>query len=275
MKTCYYTLLGVEPHCGEDDIKRAYRRLALRNHPDKASLNGLTDEEATQLFQALQEAYSVLSDPSQRSWYDGHKEQVLSSDDAKENQDPLVNLSKYTSARCYRGFGDDQQGFFSVYRVLFEKISKNERERGNDDSDSDGHIFDVCGFGNPDSAWEDVSAFYRNWADFSSQQSFNHADRWNPNTADNRQVRRAMESGNKKAKLEARRALNTKVREIVRFVKERDPRVIEHRKAHAEDEARKKAAREASQKRDIDEKKRQAEHRHRKLAPVAKLAGCR
>jgi DnaJ family protein A protein 5 len=274
MKTDYYTVLDLDRNCRSDDIKRAYRRLALSNHPDKASLNGLSDEEATQKFQELQEAYSVLSDPRQRSWYDDHREQILCGDEAKENQDPLADLCKYNTTRCYRDFGDGEGGFYSVYSKLFTSICKAEREKSGD-SDSESPCSDFPSFGNSESAWEGVSAFYRSWTDFSSRQSFNQADRWNPNMADSRQMRRTMEAQNKKAKAEARKVFNTKVREIVRFVKDRDPRVVEHRKVQLEDEALKKAAKADLQKRELEEKKRDAEQRKRKLAPVAKLAGCR
>lgn len=269
MKTDYYVLLGVEQTCAQEDIKRAYRKLALSNHPDKASLNGLTDAEATENFQALQEAYSVLSDPRQRSWYDSHWEQILD-DGAKENQDPLSNLSKYSSCRCYKGFGDDERGFYSVYRELFRQVQQHECERGSD-VDSDGALSGAPDFGNSRSPWETVSAFYKHWTDFSSRRSFSHADKWNPNTADNRQLRRRIEAENKKAKNAARKAFNEKIQELVRFARDVDPRVREHRQGQAQAEARKKAEKEALQKQDVEDKKLQAEHRKRKLAPVATL----
>ena len=66
----YYDVLGVERTANEADIKKAYRRLAMKYHPDKNP----GDAEAEQLFKEAAEAYSVLSDAERRSTYDrfGH-----------------------------------------------------------------------------------------------------------------------------------------------------------------------------------------------------------
>jgi curved DNA-binding protein len=58
----YYKILGVDRDASEDDIKRAYRRLASQHHPDKGGDTGR--------FQELQEAYSVLGQPDRRQLYD-------------------------------------------------------------------------------------------------------------------------------------------------------------------------------------------------------------
>ena len=61
----YYGTLGVEQAATAAQIKQAYRKLALRNHPD---VNKAAD--AQERFAAISEAYSVLSDPKQRGAYD-------------------------------------------------------------------------------------------------------------------------------------------------------------------------------------------------------------
>ncbi len=66
----YYEVLGVERGSPDDEIKRAFRKLAMEHHPDRN--NGCTDAESR--FKELNEAYSVLSDPAKRAAYDqfGH-----------------------------------------------------------------------------------------------------------------------------------------------------------------------------------------------------------
>jgi len=63
----YYATLGVPMSASEADIKKAYRKLAMKWHPDK---NPDTLAEATERFQKISGAYEVLSDPSKRKTYD-------------------------------------------------------------------------------------------------------------------------------------------------------------------------------------------------------------
>ena len=69
-KRDYYEVLGVERGVGEDDLKKAYRRLAIQFHPDRNP----GDKHAEERFKELNEAYQVLSDPERRAQYDrfGH-----------------------------------------------------------------------------------------------------------------------------------------------------------------------------------------------------------
>lgn len=62
----YYKILGVERNASKDEIKRAYRQLALKYHPDKNP----NDKKAEAQFKEINEAYDVLGDPAKRSKYD-------------------------------------------------------------------------------------------------------------------------------------------------------------------------------------------------------------
>ncbi|CAE6446757.1 unnamed protein product [Rhizoctonia solani] len=65
LETAYYEILGVEVTATSDDIKKAYRRLAIKHHPDK----NRDDPSAEETFKQISVAYQVLSDPELRKKY--------------------------------------------------------------------------------------------------------------------------------------------------------------------------------------------------------------
>ena len=69
-KRDYYEVLGVERSASEADMKKAFRRLAMKYHPDRNK----EDPDAEQRFKEAKEAYEVLADNQKRSAYDqfGH-----------------------------------------------------------------------------------------------------------------------------------------------------------------------------------------------------------
>ena len=65
---CYYEVLGVPRNVSPDEIKRAYRRMAMKHHPDRNP----ADPAAEARFREAAESYEVLSDPGRRQLYDQH-----------------------------------------------------------------------------------------------------------------------------------------------------------------------------------------------------------
>lgn len=65
----YYKILGIQSGANEEEIKKAYRRMALKFHPDKNK-----DPNAEEKFKEVAEAYEVLSDPKKKAIYDQYGE---------------------------------------------------------------------------------------------------------------------------------------------------------------------------------------------------------
>ncbi|XP_020672481.1 dnaJ homolog subfamily B member 6-B isoform X3 [Dendrobium catenatum] len=70
----YYKILQVDRNAKDDDLKKAYRKLAMKWHPDK---NPNNKKEAEAKFKRISEAYEVLSDPQKRAVYDQYGEEGL------------------------------------------------------------------------------------------------------------------------------------------------------------------------------------------------------
>ncbi|TKA27967.1 hypothetical protein B0A50_04033 [Salinomyces thailandicus] len=66
----YYKVLGVSRDADEREVKKAFRRLTVQNHPDKAMRNGVDPETAQKQMAAINEAYEVLSDPELKARFD-------------------------------------------------------------------------------------------------------------------------------------------------------------------------------------------------------------
>lgn len=217
---CFYEVLEVTRDVSADDLKKSYRKLALKWHPDK---NPNNVDEAKERFQLIQQAYEVLGDPRERQWYDNHREYIINSGDTPANEQ--LNLFKYFSPSCYKGFGDDDMGFYSVYRELFNNLLVEESVYFDVDPD------EIPSFGRSDSDYTDiVRPFYNFWCGFNTHKPFGWLDEYDIRQAPNRRVVKLMEKENKKIRDKAKKERNDEIQALVEFVRKRDKRV----KAYAE-----------------------------------------
>lgn len=101
----YYEILGVDRNATPEDIKKAYRRLASKNHPDKGG--------DTQKFQEIQTAYDTLSNPERRAQYDAPRQNQNFQFNFGEGG---PNLDEVFRQFGFRFGGDPFQGFRQAAR---------------------------------------------------------------------------------------------------------------------------------------------------------------
>lgn len=140
----YYNILGVDKTATQDDIKKAFRKLARKYHPD---LNP-NDPSAKEKFQAINEANEVLSDPEKRKKYDAYGENWKHADEfeaqrkAYQAQQGGPGGSEYwysTDGQHFtsgfggagmHGFGGNASGFSDFFEELFGHGSRAAGGRG-------------------------------------------------------------------------------------------------------------------------------------------------
>lgn len=216
---CHYDVLGVTRTASDDDIKKAYRKLALKWHPDK-NLNN--QDEAKEQFQLVQQAWEVLSDPHERTWYDNHREAILKGGIGENYKDESIDLFQYFSTTCFKGYGDDEKGFYAIYRKVFQKLAEEDVEFAKDNEPD----VEVPSFGDSQSSYETVvHAFYAYWQSYSTKRSFAWLDPYDIRDTPNRRVLRLVEKENRKVRERAKRERNEQVRNLVAFIRKRDKRV--------------------------------------------------
>ncbi|MEO6611380.1 MAG: J domain-containing protein [Chitinophagaceae bacterium] len=123
----YYKVLGIDKNASEEDIKKAYRKLARKLHPD---LNP-TDKEAHQKFQQVNEANEVLSDPEKRKKYDKHGKDWQHADQSGQQRHSRQQ-SGFPGGQSFQG-GDDSD-FSDFFESLFggSGRSRQTKFRGQD-----------------------------------------------------------------------------------------------------------------------------------------------
>ena len=135
----YYKVLGIKNDASQDEIKKAYRRMAKRYHPD----TNKDDPNAKERFQEINEANEVLSDPEKRRKYDEYGENWRHADEFEAQRGQYRNGAQggYNFGG-FGGFGDfgssagNTSGFSDFFEELFGhgafRGGKGSRQRGGD-----------------------------------------------------------------------------------------------------------------------------------------------
>ena len=210
-----------------DDVKKAYRRMVLKHHPDKAQ--GAADDggdaggkeaaaeqpggdDGDEMFKAVTEAFELLSDPKRRRDFD-------SLDDFDDSLPP-------------KDYDPSSHGdFFGVFGPFFERNSRWSE------------LPNAPLLGNAETPYDAVVSMYDFWFDFRSWRDFADADEYDVETASFREERRWMEQQNKKEREKAKKADNKRLLALVERAEKNDPRI----KKHKEEEKTKPKAKPARQ----------------------------
>lgn len=121
----YYQVLGVSRDASADEIKKAYRKMAMKVHPDVA-----TDRDAEDKFKQVNEAYEVLSDPNKRAIFDRGGDPMSHG----PGGDPFANMGGFSGFGSYGGQGFDIGDLFGAMfgQATTTRGPKSRVRRGQD-----------------------------------------------------------------------------------------------------------------------------------------------
>ena len=108
----YYKVLGVSENATQDEIRRAYKKLAIKWHPDK---NPDNKKEAEEKFKAISDAYSVLGDEKKREEWDNYRKGGFQGSFDFEGFDPREIFNNFFKDFGGFGSGKDKHGFFGSF----------------------------------------------------------------------------------------------------------------------------------------------------------------
>lgn len=156
--------------------------------------------------------------------YDKHREQILKSGERNCTVNLLDTFAFFNSS-CYKKFNDDQDGFYTVYRNVFNSLAAEDIEYLEENE-----YENIPGFGTSKSSFDDVTKFYSVWESYSTKNSYAWLFPHNINEVRDRRVLKLIDKEHKKIQQKARKERNEEVRSLVLFVKKRDKRMAEYRR---------------------------------------------
>ncbi|KAH9713815.1 J domain-containing protein [Citrus sinensis] len=123
----FYAVLGLNKECTATELRNAYKKLALRWHPDRCSASGNAKfvDEAKKKFQTIQHAYSVLSDANKRLLYDVG---VYDSDDDGDNNGMGDFLNEMAAMMSQTQTNENGEETFEELQNLFEEMFQGDND---------------------------------------------------------------------------------------------------------------------------------------------------
>jgi len=120
----FYAVLGLGKECSAAELRNAYKKLAMRWHPDRCTASGNAKymEEAKKKFQGIQQAYSVLSDTNKRFLYDVG---VYDSDD--DDQNGMGDfLNEMVDIMCQDESNKNEEESFEELQEMYEELFQSD-----------------------------------------------------------------------------------------------------------------------------------------------------
>ncbi|XP_055608265.1 dnaJ homolog subfamily C member 2 [Uranotaenia lowii] len=232
----HYAVLGLKKmrfDATDDDIKRAYRKIVLKHHPDKRKALGeevIADED---YFHCITMAYETLGNLKNRRAFD--------------SVDPEFDDSLPSQAEV-------KKDFYKSLRNVFKRNSRWSESRK-----------PVPQLGDENTSREKVEEFYDFWYNFSSWREFSYLDEEDKEKGQDRDERRWIEKQNKAIRLQRKKEESARIRALVDLTYNNDPRIVKFKK---EEKDKKLAAKRAKQ--DAYQAQKAEEERMAKEAALAK-----
>ncbi|KAF5740943.1 hypothetical protein HS088_TW11G01025 [Tripterygium wilfordii] len=248
---CPYHVLGIPIDSTAEEIRSAYKKLALQLHPDKSVNSGVESEEATAQFQKLIRAYEILSNDNSRAVYNsggGYGDPFTGQTVEYGANEPGFEVPDFFSFpldSVFTGYGHTGRGFYRVYAGVFNKIYQTELdfvEKFGPDCDPALEVLEPPDIGNLGTRYEQVMEFYDYWFRFCT----------------------VIEFGRTKKKEKQR--YNESVRRLARMVKYKDKRVIDEiERKVSERERRKEETRQLREKLEMEKKEKERKKKEEEI----------
>lgn len=133
----FYEVLGLKKECTAAELRNAYKKLAMKWHPDRCSGNMKQMEEAKKKFQSIQEAYSVLSDPNKRFLYDVG---VYDCEDEEDENGMGDFLNEMAGMMCQNNSNENGEQSFEELQELFHDLFQSDVDASSWNSGSSSNL---------------------------------------------------------------------------------------------------------------------------------------